>query len=133
MDGDGGLLMLDEEKCRDYCMKYNLFNLVWFSLSTHSITALFLSLIFVMDPIFSLFQGLDLLKGASFLTEEPEQLETEGLGIIEVEVAGSEGEGSIPALEGSHITFPHVLCPTPTQKMLPHPNCHHLLATPSGA
>ena len=38
--------------------------------------------------------------------------------------------GSLGALEGSHIILPHVLHPTPTQKMLPCSHCHHISCTP---
>ena len=48
----GGILALAEEEAKGLLHELYLFYLVWFSLSTHSITAFFLSLIFVMDPIF---------------------------------------------------------------------------------
>ena len=40
--------------------------------------------------------------------------------------------GSLQAPEGSHITFPHILHPTATQKTLPCSHHHCFQATPSG-
>ena len=50
-------------------------------------------------------------------------METEGLQKIELAVAGSRGGESVWPLEGSHITFPNVLHPTPPKNatMLPPP------------
>ena len=66
--------------------------LLWLSLSNHSFTVLWLSLVFVTDPFFS-FQGLGLLKWASSLWGEVQWLEMEGLQKIELAVAGLEVEG----------------------------------------
>ena len=72
---------------------------------------------------FFFFQGLHLLRWASLLKEEAQQLEVDGLQKIELAVAGSETEGLYRLPEGSSITFLHVLCPTPLK------GCHHTPTT----
>ena len=42
------------------------------------------------------------------------------------------GGGFLWALEGSNVTFLHVLRPTSSKESLPHPICHHLPPGPSG-
>ena len=69
-------------------------------LSLSDFTVLWLSLAFVTDP-FSLFQGLHLLRQASLLREEAQQLEVEGLQKVELAVAGSEAEGLYGLLRGA--------------------------------
>ena len=59
-----------------------------------------LSLTSVTDPIFFLFQGLDMLRRVSALKEEAQQLESKGLCKIETAVAGSEAEGLYRLLRG---------------------------------
>ena len=102
---------------------------MWFSTS-----------LYIPTPVFSfIFQGLDLLKRAGSLREEAhrleveaQHLETEGLGKMEVAVAGSEAEGFLWASEGSNVTFLHIPSPTSSQENLPHPICHHLPSIPLG-
>ena len=65
--------------------------LVLLSLSDCSFCCLWLSLAFVTDP-FSLFKGLYLLRWASLLREEAQQLEAEGLQTVELAVTESEAE-----------------------------------------
>ena len=76
---------------------------------------------------FPLFQGLDLLKWASTLRERAQQLETEGLGKIEVAVAGSEAEGPYGFLRRAISHSPVSFIPSPlknlaTPYLLPSPN-----------
>ena len=49
----------------------------------------------------SFFQGLGLLKRGNLLRKEAQQLEIEGLGKVEVVVAGSEVEGFYQLLRGA--------------------------------
>ena len=93
-------------------------------------TFLFLSLIFMISFIFSgsgFIEKSQLTEGRSSATEDW------GAG-KNWSSSGRIGDGRSPcAPEGSHITFLHILYPTPTQKTLPHPIHHHLETTPSGA
>ena len=75
-------------------------------------------LFYISIPVFLFFQGLGLLKRVSSLKEEAHQLEEEaqhlemeGLGKVEVAVAGSEVEGFYRFLRGA-IAHPHIFSPT---------------------
>ena len=114
-------------------MIYVLFT--WYGSVFQPILSLFffLSLIFVMDTIFFFFQGLDLLKRASVLREEAQQLEMEGLGKIEVAVAGSEAEGLYGLWRGVISHSPMSYAPPPpkntaTPQLPPSPS--HPLGSP---
>ena len=65
---------------------------VLLSLSDCSFTVLWLSLAF-LTHLFSLFQSLELLRWASILWEEAQQLKAEGLEKVQLAVAGSEADG----------------------------------------
>ena len=69
------------------------------------------------------FQGLDLLKRLSFLREEAQRLETEGLRKIDAVVAGSETEGLYGLLRVaiSHSSTSSILSPPKRP--------HHTLST----
>ena len=92
--------------------------MVWLSLSNYFFTVLWLNLAFVIDP---LFQGLGLLKWASSLWEEMQQLEMERLQKIELAVAGSEVEGLYGLLRGGMSYFPMSSAPPPPTKCCPAP------------
>ena len=89
-----------------------------------------LSLILMLDSIF--FQGLNLLKRASTLRKEAQQLESEGLQKIESALAGSEVEGFYRLLRGaiSHSSISSI--PPPPKKIPSCHNHHSLQAAPSG-
>ena len=86
-------------------------------------------------PVF-FFQGLDLLKRASSLTEKAQQLENEGLEKIEVAVAGSEVEGLYGLLRGAISHFPLSSGPPPPKRTGHTPTTtisHPLPQEPKGA
>ena len=122
-----------KKKHRNYCRRYIPFFLpgvVWsFNPFCH---CSLLSLIFVMDPIF-FFLGFGSTKEGQCTEGGGAATGDRGAGKDRDGSSRIRGGGFVQALEMSHITFPHVICPVPTQKMPPHPNCHHLEATPSVA
>ena len=67
-------------------------------------------------PHFHFFQGLDLLRRASSLKEEVQQLETEGLLKIELAVEGSEAEGLYRLLRAALSHSPMSSIPHPPAK-----------------
>ena len=71
------------------------------------------------DRLFSLFQELDLLKWASVLREEEQQLEVEGLQKVKLAVAGSEAEGLYRLLMGA-VSHSSMSSAPPLPK-----RCHH--------
>ena len=100
--------------------------LVWLSLSTYSLTVVWVSLVFVKDPhFFFFFWRLDLLKWAGSLWEEAQQLEMEGLQKITLAVPGSKVEGLYRLLRGA-------VAHSPMSSTTPHtPKCHHIPSAPS--
>ena len=70
---------------------------------------------------FHFFQDLDLLKRASWLREEAQQLETKQFGKIIVAVAGSEAEGLYRLLRGAISHSPISSAPSPPKDLtIPH-------------
>ena len=98
--------------------------LVLLGLSNYSFTDLWLSLAFVTDPFFLFFQGLGLLRWASWLGEEAQWLEVEGLQKIELAVAGSEAEDLYRFLRGALSDSSMSSAPPPLKK-----HCHVPTAT----
>ena len=90
----------------------------FFSLDLHFSQCLYLNLMLMLDPIFSLLWGLNLLKRASTLWKEAQQLKSEGLQKIESAVAGLEVVDFYRLLRG---TVSH----TPISSIPPHLKCHH--------
>ena len=101
-----------KKKHRSYCGRYILFFYQSFNPFCH---CSLLSLIFVMDPFFS-FLGFGSTKeghcaegGGAKTGDREAGKDRDGISRI-------RGREFVQALEGSHITFPHVICPIPTQK-----------------
>ena len=76
----------------------------------------------MISPIFPFFQSFDLLKWASVLRQEAQQLEMEGLGKFEVAVAGSEAEGLHGLLRGA-ISHSSISSIPPSPKKPCHTPC----------
>ena len=95
--------------------------LVLLSLYDCSFTVLWLNLAFVTD--FFLFQGLDLLRWASVLWEEAQQLEVDELQKVQLAVAGSEAEGLYRLLRGAVSHSSVSFAPPPPKR------CHHAPTT----
>ena len=110
-------MLPEEEAWRLFC-EISPFLPFFFSLGMHFSHSLYLSLILMLDSNF--FQGLNLLKRASDLRKEAQQLESEGLQKIESAVAGSEAEDFYGLLRGaiSHTPISSVP-PPPKNAILP--------------
>ena len=102
------------------CVKYSPFFHI-FSLCLYFLQSLYLNLILVLDPTFYLPQGLNLLKRASTLWKEAQQLESEGLQKIVSAVAGSEAGDFYRLLRGAVSHTPISSIPTPPKKCHPAP------------
>ena len=126
----GGLPVLPEEEAQVLCEEHP-FYLVWFSLSTHSITVLS----FFSEPVscdgshffFSQFgstEDSECAEGGSTASRDG------GLGRIEVAVAGSEAEGLYRLLRGT-ISHPPMSYASPLNTTTPQlpPSLNHPLSS----
>ena len=118
--------------CINYCGRYIPFFLPGMVQSFNPFChCSLLSLIFVMDPIFSFFF-------LGFGSTKEGQCAEGGVTVAGDIGVGKNREGSSRNQRwkvcmgswGKPYHIPHVLCPTATHKMLPHPNCHHFQSTP---
>ena len=124
LDANGGFPAIPEGEAWGLLLEVGLLSpfFIWLSIPLYILTPVFLF------PF--IFQGLVLLKRASSLWKEAyrieveaQHLETEGLGKMEVVVAGSEAEGFYGLLRGE-VSHPSTSSASP-----PHKKVHHTPST----